>query len=299
MEVMKIAKKSKRNHERLEYLFYQVFRDFFLRFISAIFLFKKRKGEIVAGATTFFTILSFGPAILLLISIVGFYIGDNDVAKEHVVETLFANFPKIDQSILSSLKMLVEDQISNHTFKYYQVAVWFFACIGISTSFVFGLNTISKVDIDGGFIQDDLKSLLFGGLIAIFFLVIFMMFEKQFILTLVETFLTDSVTIVKIIEIIVWPIAVVFFAVFYKVTAQVDITIKDALWGGFVFIILFFLGRSSYWIYLNYFKDDLYKDYGNFYNFMVAMLWIYFIVCSFYIGASFSYVQKVKLFTKK
>ncbi|WP_034730840.1 YihY/virulence factor BrkB family protein [Bacteriovorax sp. Seq25_V] len=295
---MKILKKMKGESEFFEQYFFNFVKEFITRFLSAIFLFKKRKGEVLAGATTFFTILSFGPAILLIISVIGLYVGDNEIAKEHVITTLFSSFPKIDPSILKSLRMLIEEQISGHSVKLYQVGIWFFACLGISTSFVFGINTLSKVDVDGGFFQDDVKSFIFGVLMALFFLVVFMLFEKQFILTLVETFLTDSDTILKIIEIVVWPFAILFFGLFYKFSAQIEVSLKDALWGGCVFTLLFFLGKSSYWLYLKYFKDDLYRDYGNFYNFMVAMLWVYFIVCSFYIGASFTYVNKVKVFVK-
>lgn len=293
---MSIVKKIKMNPEKLEQVFFDIVKNFFTRFISALFLFKKRKGEVLAGATTFFTVLSFGPAMLLLISVIGAYIGDNDVAKNHVMETLFASFPKVDPWILKSLKLLVEEQISSHSIKPYQVGLWFFTCLGISTSFVFGINILSKVDPDGGFFQDDIRSLFFGVLMALFFLIVFMMFEKQFVLTLVETFLTDSETILSIIEVLVWPFSIIFFGLFYKFSAQIKVSTKDAMLGGFVFTCCFLLGKSSYWIYLKYFKDDLYADYGNFYNFMVGMIWIYFLVCSFYFGASFTYVSKVKVF---
>jgi membrane protein len=295
---MKALKKMKFNPEGVEIAFFEVVKNFFLRLISAMFLFKKRKGEVIAGATTFFTVLSFGPAVLLMISIIGVYVGDNDIAKDHVISTIFSSFPKIDPWILKSLKVLIEEQITDHTVKPYQIGLWFFTCLGISTSFVFGINILSKVDPDGGFFQDDFRSLVFGVFMALFFLVVFMIFEKQFMLTMVETFLTDSETVVFLVELLVWPLAIIFFGMFYKFSAQIKVSTKDALLGGFVFTLCFFLGKSSYWIYLKYFKDDLYRDYGNFYNFMVGMIWIYFIVCSFYFGASFTYVSQVKVFGK-
>ena len=294
---MKFIKKFKANPDKLESMFFTFMKNFMSRLVSAIFLFKKRKGEVLAGATTFFTVLSFGPATLLMISLIGLYIGDNEVAKNHVIEIIFSSFPKVDPWILKSLKSLVEGQISN-SLQPYQIGIWFFTCLGISTSFVFGINILSKVDPDGGLFQDDLRSLAFGLFIGLFFLIIFIIFERQFILTLVEAFLTDSRTIVTIIEFFVWPFSILFFALFYKLTAQIKVDFKDALWGGLIFSLCFLIGKSSYWIYLKYFKDDLYNDYGNFYNFMVGMIWIYFLVCSFYLGASFTYVSKVKVFSR-
>ncbi|EQC51906.1 YhjD/YihY/BrkB family envelope integrity protein [Bacteriovorax sp. DB6_IX] len=171
---MKALKKIKANPDGVEIAFFEIVKNFLLRLISAMFLFKKRKGEVIAGATTFFTVLSFGPAVLLMISVIGIYVGDNDVAKDHVIATIFESFPKIDPWILKSLKVLIEEQITDHAVKPYQLGLWFFTCLGISTSFVFGINTLSKVDPDGGFFQDDFRSLLFGVFMALFFIVVFM-----------------------------------------------------------------------------------------------------------------------------
>jgi membrane protein len=297
MKFIKKLKKNMRNPDSVEIYFFELVKRFVLRFVSAIFLFKKRKGEVLAGATTFFTILSFGPALLVLISAIGAYIGDNDIAKHHVVETIFLSFPKIDPEILKSIKLLVEGQISD-TIKPYQMMIWFATCLGISTSFVFGINILSKVDPDGGLFNDDIRSVIFGIFLTLFFFLIFMVLEKQFILTVVETFLTDNKTAVTAIEILLWPLSIITFGLFYKYSAQIEVRMKDALLGGFVFTLCFLIGKSGYWVYLKYFKEELQHDYGNFYNFMVAMIWIYFIICSFYIGASFTYVSKVKVFSR-
>ncbi len=284
--------------DAIEKAFFKVIKAFILRLIESLFLFKKRKGEVVSGATTFFAILSFGPAILLLISIIGMYIGDSEAAKEHVIQTLFMSFPKIDPYVLGSLKTLVEEQISTGFISIDQLVLWFFACLGISTSFVFGINILSKVDPDGGFFQDDLRSVIFGIVIAIFFLSLFIVMEREFVFNLFAPLIDSEATMLQIIEALVWPFTIFFLTFFYKFSTQIKVTFNEAFMGALVFMLFFILGKYFYWIYLTYFKEDLLREYGKFYNYMILVIWLYYIVCSFYLGASFTFVGKVKVFGK-
>ncbi|MGI4993901.1 YihY/virulence factor BrkB family protein [Halobacteriovorax sp. GFR7] len=285
--------------DKIEKDFLEFCKTFVLRLIASIFLFKKRKGEVLAGATTFFTILSFGPAIMILISIIGAYLGDSDTAKEHIISMIFSNFPQIDTSVLNAIKHLVEEQVKGSFVDWHQLGLWFFACLGISTSFIFGINTLSKVDIDGGMIQDDLRSAIFGVVLALFFLIVSFLMEKNVIVGLLSNLTTHSNELYYLIELLLLPFTITTFALVYKVSAQIKVSYKDALCGACVFVMCFFIGKSTYWVYLKYFKDDLVSDYGSFYNLLVAMIWVYYIICSFYLGACYTYVPKIKIFNGK
>lgn len=284
--------------DKIEKDFLEFCKSFTMRFIASIFLFKKRKGEVVAGATTFFTILSFGPAVMILISIIGALLNDNDVAKNHIISMIFSNFPQVDSSILNAVKGVVEEQIKSPDVDWHQITLWFFACLGISTSFIFGINTLSKVDIDGGMIQDDLRSAVFGIFLAIFFLAISFLMEKGLIMGMLNEISDYAQYIYYGIELSILPITILTFGLVYKFSAQIKVSYKDALCGAAVFIMCFFIGKSTYWIYLRYFKEDLVQDYGSLYNLLVAMIWVYYIICSFYLGACYTYVPKIKIFDK-
>ena len=93
-----------------------------------------------------------------------------------------------------------------------------------------------------------------------------------------------------------WPVSLFFFALFFKHSTQLKVDMMDALQGAFVFALFFLLGKYFYWIYLNYFKDDLYQEYGKLYHYLVAIIWVYYITSCFYLGASFTFVNKVKIF---
>jgi membrane protein len=66
----------------------------------------------------------------------------------------------------------------------------------------------------------------------------------------------------------------------------------DAILGAGVFVFLFMAGRSFYWVYLHYAEKDLAKSYGNFYTLIVAILWIYYLICSFFFSASVAYANQ-------
>ena len=56
--------------ERAELKSYEILQKFLILQVRGIFVFKTRKGEVLAAAATFFGFLSFCPLLLLLI---GFY----------------------------------------------------------------------------------------------------------------------------------------------------------------------------------------------------------------------------------
>jgi membrane protein len=93
-------------------------------------------------------------------------------------------------------------------------------------------------------------------------------------------------------------ISLIFFTLFYKLITPVKVRLADAILGAFSFVFLFIAGKTFYWIYLHYAKMELVEKFGNFYTLIVAVLWIYYLVSSFFIGASISHayvdLRKIK-----
>jgi len=272
------------------------------RLIDGMFLFKKRKGEVVAGATTFFTLLSFGPAMLLLITILGLYLGDSELAQKYLINGIKLSFPQIDPWILNNLKDLLEGQLdASGGLSIFQFILLVIGCMGISTSFVFGINIMSKIDPDGGLLGDDIKSALTGFCVSLFLIFLILIVQKQIILDFLSQFLNDQSITVFLIQTNLLPsmLSLIFFTCFYKFATKNIILWRDSFFGALTFVSCFLLGKSSYWLYLKFFKEDLISDYGHFYNFMIALIWIYFLMCSFYYGASVSYCSEKKVSHKK
>ncbi|OUR97896.1 hypothetical protein A9Q84_06785 [Halobacteriovorax marinus] len=276
---------------------YDLFKSILYRLVQGLFLFKRRKGEVVAGASTFFTLLSFAPVILLFISLIGLMISDSATARDYVMNIVHSSFPKVDSWLYSNLENIINHQLQNHGFSFLEFSFLVFASMGISTSIVFGINILSKVDPDGGLLGDDVRSFLAG--LGITFYIVLLVFVGQ------EGPVQEMVRILPLGEFFILLfhnsfvsslLSFVFFSMFYKYCPSIKVSNKDAFLGGGTFVLSFLIGRSGYWVYVKFFKDDLIKDYGQFTNFMIALIWVYFLMCCFYYGASVAYSGNEKIF---
>jgi membrane protein len=278
---------------------YEGFKSIATRLVQGLFLFKKRKGEVIAGASTFFTLLSFAPVLLLFISLLGVVISDNATARDYVMNLINETFPRVDKWLYTSLENVIDNQLHNHRFGFLELIFLAFTSMGISTSIVFGINIISKVDPDGGLLSDDIRSFVTGIGIT-FYIVLLVCLGQNGPLQEIVKALPYGKSFVFLFHNSIANsfFSLVFFSLFYKWCPSIKVSYKDAFFGGATFVLSFLVGRSFYWIYLRYFKDDLIKDYGEFTNFMIALIWVYFLLCCFYYGASVAYSANVKLFPK-
>ncbi len=275
---------------------YDLTKALLLRLAQGLVLFKRRKGEVIAGASTFFTLLSFAPLLLLFINIIGLILSDNGQARDYVMNVVLQSFPKVDSWIYTGIENVVNSQLHDSGIGFIEVSFLVFASMGISTSIVFGINILSKVDPDGGFLADDLKSFFIGIGITIYMVLLVCVGQKGPFQEFLHTFswgglfvsLFDNSFISSLLSFL-------FFSLFYKFCPTIKVSTRDAFRGGATFVVCFLLGRSSYWIYVKYFKEDLVADYGQFTNFMIALIWIYFLMCCFYFGASVAYSSKEKI----
>ncbi|ATH08200.1 hypothetical protein BIY24_09630 [Halobacteriovorax marinus] len=281
---------------KLEKKSYDLTKSVLLRLVQGLVLFKRRKGEVIAGASTFFTLLSFAPALLLFINMVGLIIADNAGARDYVMRVVLESFPKVDSWIYNGIESVVNSQLHDSGLDFLKVAFLIFASMGISTSIVFGINILSKVDPDGGLLEDDLRSFFTGIGITIYMVLLVCVGHKGPVQEILQSFswgrgfviLFDNSFISSILSLL-------FFSLFYKYCPSIKVATKDAFRGGATFVLCFLIGRSTYWIYVKYFKDDLVADYGQFTNFMIALIWIYFLMSCFYYGASVAYAGKEKI----
>ena len=271
------------------------------KMLHGFFLFKKRKCEILAGATTFFAILSFCPAMLLFISLIGFFTGDIEGAKSVVLTTVNENIPSLAPWILKSISAIVDQQL--HTTKSSNIFNFFFlsySLIGLISALMYGVRTIAGSKVKGGYLIEDLKSFLIGSTMAVFLGFLFIT-SNEVLFKL--TFFAGSESLPKFAQSIftyqVLPIvsSVVFFTGFYKISAGRDISLSHSFLGACSFVGLFILGKSGHWIYMQASEQEMAQNYGNFSTIVMAVVWIYYLVCSFLYGASISNIEKENVFT--
>ncbi len=271
------------------------------RLLDGFFHFKRRKGEIVAGAATFFSLISFGPILLWMISLAGLVFTTQLEARDFVLGVVKNNMPNLAPWILDSIKNIVTTQLEGDTgFSFINFLVLLYSSLGIVTSLYFGVNTISKSESNGGFVIEDVRSMGMGLSVA-FFMAGFMVLSHQptmlkwIATTEYETFNNITSFIVNY-NLLPASFALGFFTFFYQWSTPNQITVKESFYGASSFVGCFAIGKSFYWVYHLYTKDSLGQSYGNFYTLVVAVLWIYFLMCAFFYGASVACVKEKELY---
>ncbi|WP_372651589.1 YihY/virulence factor BrkB family protein [Halobacteriovorax sp.] len=271
------------------------------KMLHGLFLFKKRKCEILAGATTFFALLSFCPAMLLFISLIGFLTGDVAGAKSIVLNTVNENIPSLAPWILKSISAIVDQQL--HTTKssnIFNILFLGYSLVGLISALMYGIRTIAGSRASGGYLVEDAKSFLIGTFMAGFFGFLFISSNEVLFKAVFFSGSSELPSIARtIFNFQILPIisSVIFFTAFYKFSSGKKISLANALLGACSFVALFILGKSGHWIYVQTSKQDLAHNYGNFSSMVMAVVWIYYLVCSFFYGASLSNIEKENVFS--
>ena len=261
------------------------------RLLHGFFHFKKRKGELLAGSATFFSILSFCPVILLFISLTGMAMGDMNQAKDFVLEIVNSNFPHLAPWILKSIEKIVSNQLegSGNT-NMFNTFLLLYSCLGVITSMIFGLHYITKTEPKGGFVIEDFKSIGIGLVFTGFIFTLLLISNKQLLFSVFD--IKKSSSMYGVMEflfngaMIPSLVSLAFFTAFYKWSMNVPVRTKDAAIGAGSFVACFIFGKSFHWVYMKVARDALTQSYGNFETMIIAVLWVYFLMCAFFFGAS-------------
>ena len=270
------------------------------RLLDGFFHFKKRKGEVVAGSATFYSLISFGPILLWMISLAGLFYTNNEDARDFVLGVVKNNVPNLAPWILDSIKKIVTTQLEGGAgFSFINFLVLLYSSLGLVTSLYFGINTIAKSESKGGFFIEDIRSMGMGLSVAFFMGGFMMLSHRPFMINWMtgeHQALNDVAMFFIDYNIIPAVFSLGFFTFYYQWSTPVDITPKESFYGAATFVACFAVGKSFYWIYHLYTKDSLNQAYGNFYTLVVAVLWVYFLMCAFFYGASVACVREHEIY---
>lgn len=289
--------------ERYENAYYEYLRNVIDRLFSGFFIFKTRKGELLAGASTFFTIMSLSPLLLLIITFYGKIVGDVDKAYFDVMNGIKENVPHLAPWIVRSIEKIIKTQLSKDSLNWANILLLLYTGSGLSGTLVFGMNNIADVKQKGGWLVETFKSFISATFITSFIIIAMAVsFQKELIVQLVRDIPVMSFLVQyaskSFVQVVLFSI---LFTIYFKYITPKKIRIADGLYGAAATISSFMAAKSFYWVYLHYMKSDLQMSFGNFYTIIIAVLFIYFMICSFFFGASVAFAptyQRVKLATK-
>ena len=262
--------------------------------IKAFFIFKRRKGDLVAGCATFFALLSFCPVILLLISMMSLTI-EGEAARDAVMNGINASFPHLAKWIYESIYKIVTARLSGEGSSVANLILLLYSTLGVVASVMFGVQVMAKSEQKGGFILEDGKALISGVFMYGFMFCLILVGQKSMMTMLFSSFPPGVQAVTNfLIDKNIAPVvlSLSFFTVFYKWAPPIVVTWKKAFVGAVAFVSCFAFGKSFYWVYLQFARADIQANYGNFETLITAVMWVYFLKCSFFYGAAMAYMPE-------
>lgn len=290
----KFKKKSEAiydSSEQMENAYYNFIRHAIDRLVQGFFIFKTRKAELLAGASTFFTLMSLSPLLLLVITLYGKLFGDINTAYNTVMLSIKEGMPQLAPWIFKSIQTIIKSQLSKDSLNWVNITLLLYTGAGLSGTIVFAMNNIADIKQRGGWIVETTKSIVSAGFV-IAFITISLVFSFQ--TDLIVSFVKDFPTLVSVVKyssngIIQGVLFLTLLTFYFKFITNKKIRYSDGVFGAVTTLSCFFVSKSFYWIYVHYMKGELQASFGNFYTMIVAVLYIYFVMLSFFYGASVAY----------
>jgi len=282
--------------EKYENAYYEFLRNSMDRLVQGFFIFKTRKAELLAGATTFYTLMTLSPLLLLVITLYGRAVGNLDEAYNHVMVGIKEGMPYLAPWIYESLQKIIKAQLSKDSLNWVNIGLLFYTGSGLSATLVFGMSNIADVQQRGGWLVETFKSLISAAMVTAFIVItLALSFQSEAVLALVKDVpvLSTIMTYASkgAVQIVLFT---GLFTLYFKHITAKNIRYSDALFGAVTTISCFVAAKSFYWVYIHYMRAELQQSFGNFYTMIIAVLYIYFMVCSFFYGASTAYAPSYK-----
>ena len=289
-------------------------------YVKAFHLFNRKKATLLAASASFYVILTIVPFFLLLIRIAGSLIGDLKEINSLIFKLGNELFPNIGPEILLKAQEIIQGTfLANRQLTYINFIILTISSLSFFNTIWTGIFMISD---DKSFLKwwKHLKGLGVIGITVVVLIIAFafqpllMLIIKSLQYNVVVDILYQEVESLKgIIEyarsidlqksaifkenIFHFFIFLTYFTFIYRWFFNWKISLKEALLGSVTFVGLLLIGKNLFWIYIFYVRDTMMSSYGDYYTFIVAIIWIYLVMSFFFFGISLCVVlrdQKTK-----
>jgi membrane protein len=282
-------------------------------FCEAYKLFSRKKATLLAASASFYIILTLIPFFLLLIRIVGAIIGDQNEVNKLIFKLGSEVFPNLGPQLLEQFEKMIQGIfLDNQQFTFINLIILVISSLSFFNTIWSGIFLISD---DHSFLRwwKHLKAI---GVIALTVLVltitlgfhpILLLGLKTLQYNVVIDILNQEVPALRSIIVFLreidleklalfkenifhFFIFLIYFTFIYRWFFNWKISLKQALTSSTTFVGLLLLGKNLFWIYFFYVRDTMISSYGDYYTFIVAIIWIYLVMCFFFFGVSLSVV---------
>lgn len=247
-------------------------REAYRVFHHAVLEFYKDDGFNLAAGLSFFAILSIIPLILIVISVIGHILGQQDQLFEQVRNWLQATIPQVKPEFIAFLRDLVDKKV---TAGWIGLAFLFFVASLLFSNIEHILDKVLKTSKKRNFLHSTAFSILLIIVTAFLFFV-------PSNLTLITEHLPSEGWVLKISKIFSGDIlyflihALVFF-LFLEFVPNQSMPKKKILTGAFLFAFFTVLARYAFSWYMATALERYHFIYGSLSLLVVLVVWIYYV----------------------
>ena len=256
------------------------------------------KGLKMAAALSYYTAFSIGPMLLIVISFVGLFFGEDKARTEIVGEA--GNLIGADGANMLNTIIKGASNYSTGIFAaVISIVLLIFGAVSVFIELQESLNIIWGVELKPGrgirnFIRTRIVS--FSMVIASSFILMVSLIADS-VFTLINKYMGNIFpSIIPMAELYnfigSFVIIIMLFALIFKYLPNVKISWKYVWMGALVTSILFFAGKYLLGMYLG--KSSYASSYGAAASLIILFVWIYYSGLILYLGAEITYIYRIR-----
>jgi len=256
------------------------------------------KGLKMAAALSYYTAFSLGPMLLIVISIVGFFFGE-DKARIQIVGEATKLIGVDGADMLSTIIKGASNPSTGILAAIFSIILLILGALGVFMELQESLNIIWGVELKPGrglrnFIRTRLVS--FSMVIASSFILLVSLIVNS-VLTVLHSYIGNLLpSVIPLAEIFnnlgSFFVITLLFAFIFKYLPDVLISWKYVWIGAAVTSLLFSIGKYLIGLYLG--KNSYTSTYGAAASFVILFVWIYYSGVILYLGVEITYLYRYR-----
>lgn len=274
-------------------------KQFFTILKKAVLAFIEDNGFKLSASLSYYTIFSIGPIIIIIISLVGIFLGREAVQGEV--------YGQVKGFIGSNAALQLQEIIKNIEYSQFKttglvigLVMLLFGASGVFTEIQDSVNRIwsIKAKPQKGWLKFIINRLLSFSLVVGMG---FIMLVSLLVSTLLDAlsgflqrfFSEDIIVVFYIVNIaIVLAVITLLFAIIFKVLPDANLHWRDVIKGALFTAVLFMIGKFLISFYIS--KSNVGVTYGAASTIVIVLLWVYYSSVILYLGAEYTKVQAVE-----
>ncbi len=282
---------------------------------DAFKLFNRKKTTLLAASASFYVILTIVPFFLLLIRIAGSLIGSLAQVNKLIFKLGDEVFPNMGPEILLKAQEIIQGTLlANRQLTFINFVILIISSLSFFNAIWTGIFLISD---DKTFLKwwKHLKGL---GVIALTVVMLMIAFSFHPLLLIfikslqynimvdvlyeevgASQFLIDYLRSIDLEKSVLFKenifhffIFLTYFTFIYRWFFNWKIGLKDSILSSVTFVALLLMGKNLFWVYFFYVRETMVSSYGDYYSFILAIIWIYLVMCFFFFGISLCVVLR-------